>query len=565
MNLKPMRRIIILIVLGLTGCGTGLWTFAAAADGSAGTNVFSSLFGIQPSQDDRPGQIDFLGSTTAALFTKEVRESLNEVFERSYTSQAGGKLPLGFIQASPPPQPWWGSMWTRDTGAFLREMVAWGYYTQACQTAACLMDLAGTNQDGYVAFPRYFSGRNPKALAAHETGTELDGHAAIIIGMVSLWQRLPPTNSFRARLYDFLHCPASPVRYLHHELESHPLIAGTGEFGEGGPKGLCDNVVQNNLGALALLAAADMEAAAGDNATARQWRKDAANLFRAIGQCLVDPNGAWIWCIDPKTLKPDPAVLQRPINVGFGGLNGVLCMTADVGGFDPAYWPWPGTLAHGVKTFDQLYAFPLRKEQFDKYGMWTQFNLIHHGLLSSPSYGQGYAIQTMLLLDKLDMAGRALDYLTDYTYRAPGITFEHGRLSPYYFYERLYSPDESSKDDLATGCGPLNLVNVAEPLKVARLILGVDDTSSAAVRIIPRLPTGWTGYEARDWPIRTRQGVSRVDLGCNRTRDSVTFHLNVKSGPPLPELLLRLSATGQPAWQSQTNVSNIFLYVKNNQ
>lgn len=501
---------------------------------------------------DQPGTIVFTGSATADLFSKETAESFKGVLERNYFSHPDGKFPAGFVQASPAPQAWSGTMWTRDGGTFLRELAMWGYYEHAKQTARCLMDFSATNAGGFIAFPRYFAPKHGR-----EAGTEVDGNDTIIIGMVALWQRLPPDDPFRAQLYDFLHRNPSPVRFLHHELEQHPLIAGTGEFGAGGPKGLVDNVVQNNLSALALLTTANMEEAAGDDATAQLWRKDAKTIFQNMEKYLVDQNGAWIWCIDPQTLKPDPAVLQKPVNIGFGGLNGVYCMSADVLGFDPTAWPEPGLITHGEKTFDQLLAFPLRKELFDKYGIWTQFNVISHGLLTSPSYGQGYALQTMLLSGKLDMAGHGLDFLTHATYDAPDLTFPNGRLSPYYFYERLYAPGAKGKTELATGCGPLNLVNVTEPLKIARLIAGIDDTSLADLRIMPRLPPGWSAVHAENWPVRTKNGISRIDVSWDAKDRTVVLHLLVKAGPAIPELSAGPVISGQPAWAHRSDVREI--------
>lgn len=503
---------------------------------------------------DQPGKLSFIGSGTPELFAREVNESFQGVLKYNYFSRQDGAFPPGFVQASPTGQPWHGTMWSRDAGAFLRELVFWGYYAHASQMAQCLMDFTKTNQAGFISIPRYFAPKHGR-----ESGTELDGHSAIIIGLAALWQRLPPEDPFRLRLYAFLHQPSSPVRYLHHELEHHPLIAGTGEFGEGGPKGLCDNVVQNNLSALALLSAANMEDAAGDHTTAQLWRADAQILFHNIEKYLVDSDGAWIWCIDPTTLKPDPAVVLRPVNIGFGGFNGVFCMSADVLGLDSSDWPWPGAVEHGEKTFAKLLAFPSRREQFEKYGIWPQFNVIHAGLLTGPSYGQGYALQTMLLSDKLAMAGHGLDFLAQTTFTSPGIDFGNGRLSPYYFYERMYSPDAVGKTELAVGCGPLNLVNVAEPLKIARLILGVDDTSLNEVRIIPRLPPGWSGFRAENWPIRTRQGMVRADLSFDRTNGVATIHLQVASGQTIPSLAVRLPAENQPVWKHQTNVKEIRL------
>ncbi len=495
-------------------------------------------------QADRPGTLEFFGSGSATLFSKEVNESLQGVFLHNYVSVTGGKFPLGFLQASPIPQGWSGTMWTRDGGTFLRELVAWGYYQHACQTAQCLMDFVGTNLDGFIAFPRYFA---PGMV--HESGTEMDGNAAIIIAMIALWQRLPSDDPFRARLYEFLHQSSSPVRGIHYQLQRSPLIPGTGEFAGGNPKDPYCNVVQNNLCALAFLGAANMEDEAGDHATAQEWREDATTLFHNIEKYLVDDDGSWIWCIDTN-LQFDAAILRKPVNVGFGGLNGVVCMTSDVLGFDPSTWEWQGAVVHGEKTFDKLYAFPLRKELFDKYGIWTQFNLIHQGNQTGPSYGQGYALQTMLLLDKMDMADHGLDFLANATFDCKDVTFERGRLNRYYFFERIYAPGVKG----TAGCGPLNLVNVTEPLKVARLIVGVDDTSLEQVQIIPRLPSSWKGYRVENWPIRTSNGMVRVDISCEQKNGSMDFTLKVKQGGSIPKLAVRLPGKNGLVWKRQDDV-----------
>jgi len=501
-------------------------------------------------QVDQPGKLEFFGSDTATLFAKEVNESFNGILELSYVSNFDGKFPAGFVQASPIPQPWSGSMWTRDSGAFLRELTMWGYYQHACQMAECLMDLVGTNKDGFIAFPRYFKPGTP-----HASGTEMDGEGAIIIGMVALWQRLPPEDPFRARLYQFLHQSSSPVRGIHFLLQKRPLIPGSGEFGGGSdPKNLYCNVVQNNLCALALLSAANMEEEAGDHDTAKQWREDANTLFHNIEKYLVSGDGSWIWCIN-SNLQSNPEILKKAVNVGFGGLNGPLCMSPDVLGFDSTLWAWQGVVTHGEKTFDALYNVPIRKEQFDKYGMWPQFDTIHQGLLTGASYGQGYALQAMLVLDKMNMADHGLDFLAHATFDAKGVDFPHGRLSPYYFYERIYSPD--AQPPLESGCGPLNLVNVAEPLKIARLIVGVDDTSTNQVEIIPRLPPSWSGYRVENWPIRTSHGIVRADISCERKDGSIHFSLKIRQGGSIPKLAVRLQEKGKAVWKRQDNVEEL--------
>jgi hypothetical protein len=512
-------------------------------------------------QSDSPGQLAFFGSDSADLFTKEINESFKGALALDFVSHPDGKFPPGFLNASPAGQPWYGTMWTRDAGTFMRELVYWGYYKHACQVAQCVMDSVGTNSDGFVAFPRLIDPQEGR-----QSGSEMDGQTATIIAMVALWQRLPPNDPFRAHLYQFLHNESSPVRSLDHFLKSGPLVPGSGEFGGG--KADAYNVVQNNLCALALLAAANMEDEVGDHATAKKWRKDAKTLFHNIQKYLINDKGSWIWNIDLQTLKPNHTDTDSATLGGSGGLNGVVSMSADVLGFDPAAWPWQGAVTYGKKTFDELFAFPPRKEQFEKYGLWPQMNYAHKGLLTSPSYGQGYALQTMLLLDKPTMTDHGLDFLAQTTYQASNMVFSldfghklynYGRLSPYYFYERMYSPEANGQMQLTAGCGPLNLVNVSEPLKVARLITGVDDTSLNEVRIIPRLPPSWSGYRLENWPILTSHGVVRADVSFERTNGALNFVLQVKDGGTIPKLAVRLPGKNKTIWKHLNNVGNLKL------
>ena len=172
---------------------------------------------------------------------------------------------------------------------------------------------------------------------------------------------------------------------------------------------------------------------------------------------------------------------------------------------------------------------------------------------TSPSYGQGYAIQTMLLLDKLAMADHALDFLAQATFEASDVAFPHGRLSPYYFYERLYSPDAGGKSGIKFGLRSAEFGQCCRTAEIARLIVGVDDTSSAEVRVIPRLPPSWTGYEAKNWPIRTRLGVVRADISFETTNGTASFHLHLEPGEDIPALAVRLPRRAE--WFGKRNVT----------
>ena len=501
-------------------------------------------------EDDQPASLRFYGSPSADLFTRELKESFQGVLRENFVGVAANGFPAGFVSASLPGRPWAGTMWTRDAGTFMRELVMRGYYEHAALLAECLMNLVEKNQEGFYSFPRYFKGSKPG------TGTELDGTATIVIGMVLLWERLPNGNPTRNRIQKFLFQDASPTNYFKSRLKTEPLAPGSGEFGCGmGIQGECDNVVQNNLIVLAFLATANMAEESGSDGLAEEYRRLAAGVRDAMEKYLVDKEGCWIWCINPKTMRSDPAVIDARVNRGFGGINGVASMYADVLGFQPLASRWKG-IQHCERTFLRLYNTPLRKLEFDCYGIWTQFDALAAGLLTSPSYGQGYALQTMLLYDKPAMAEKALSWLANATYN-PIPEYKLHRESPYYFYERMYSPDAVGKTDLAVGCGALNLVNVTEPLKVSRLLLGVDDTAPQYVRIIPRIPDSWKGVEARHWPIRTRRSIVRADILFERKGTGAELTMKFPSGQHINDLQVRMPSKNGHVWHEQKHASAV--------
>lgn len=485
---------------------------------------------------DEPGRLEFFGSPEAELFTRELAESLEGVL--THNLYPAGSVEPGFASASAPGRVCEGQCWTRDAGTLLRELVQWGYLGQAGEEAQALMRLVRPNAAGFCSYPMYFVPGVPAA------GDELDGTGAVVIGLVLLWRRLAASDPLRLQIQDFLTAPASPLNYFHHVLGDKPLIPGHGEFGGGMcVDGLHMNVVQNGLCRLALLAGADVAAAAGDEATGARHRAAADRLAQNMAQYLTAPDGGWNWCVDAQTRQPDPAVLGARYNVGFGGINGATCMQADVLGFDAARRGWHG-MAQGTRTLERLAAEPYRRALFDRDGMWPQFGSPPHDKLTSPSYGQGYAIQTMLLLDRLDEAERALNYLIRATYTPPE-GYRLDRDSPYWFYERMLAPEFIGLREFDQGCGALALVNVCEPLKAARLIAGIDDTQADTVLIRPRLPGPWQGYRAENWPVLAGGRLLRVDIAVTRAGGGWDLSLTVRGGGRIPRLAVQWNAAGE--------------------
>lgn len=493
-----------------------------------------------------PAGLSFWGSPTAGLFTLELSASFQGVLERNMVNDPADPM-VGFVSASIDGRPWTDTMWTRDAGVFLRELVLWGDLGHARLVAARLMALVRENDQGFTTFPTYFKRGIPGS------GSEMDGTCAILIGLVLLWERLEQADPLRAQIEDFIDRPSSPVNYILRRLEQYPLIPGSGEFGGGcGIEGEFYNVVQNGLVRYALLAV-------------RRMGRDPARLDRAAEQITANmlrylrgPDGSWLWALEVATLRPNPLVLDDIFNKGFGGLNGVLSMWADVSGLAPLDSAWTG-IAPCLRTFQSLLAVPKRRAMFARYGIWTQFDDLWGGFFTSPSYGHCYAAQAMLLMDELEMAGRAVDFLAEMTYRPlPGNRVE--RDSPYFFYERCYLPELLEAwptltapgngmpgwiangyqgDHFDQGCGALNLVNVAEPLKTARLILGLDDSDPAHLRWVPRLPPAWQGMQATAWPVLTPHGLVRAALRCERTPGGLDCAITGADGKPLEGVVIR--------------------------
>jgi hypothetical protein len=162
----------------------------------------------------------------------------------------------------------------------------------------------------------------------------------------------------------------------------------------------------------------------------------------------------------------------------------------------------------------------------------------------------------MLLFDKLAMAEKALSWLANATYN-PVPEYKLHRASPYYFYERTYSPDAVGKITLTEGCGALNLVNVSEPLKVSRLLLGVDDLAPQYVRIIPRIPPSWKGVQTSNWPIRTGRGVVRARILFERKGTGAELTVKLAPGQVIDDLKVRMPSRNGYTWFEQKHARTV--------
>lgn len=145
----------------------------------------------QTAGQEQHASLRFFGSAIAALFSREIDASFAGAREKDFVPVATDAYPAGFVNASPQGQGWYGTMWTRDGGTYLRELTMRGEFHDASVLALCLMHLVEKNAAGYYFYPRYFRGYK------RGSGTELDGTSAVVIGLVLLWERLPTADPVR--------------------------------------------------------------------------------------------------------------------------------------------------------------------------------------------------------------------------------------------------------------------------------------------------------------------------------------------------------------------------------
>jgi len=476
-------------------------------------------------------KIKFYGSNTADLFSLELEKSLQGVIERLLIKDKNDES-YGFVHTSLPNFIWHGTMWTRDAGTILREFVAWGHICEAKMLCGSILHHLEKNENGFYMCPEYF------IKGEKSSGSELDGTASILIGMCYLYRCLEDGDETKEKIRTFLTSESSPIIEMLGILKDQPLLSGSGEFGGGCfIDGMYINVVQNNLTALALIAVSKIYRELEKSDLADECDKAAKKITEGIKAQLIDEDGKFIWCIDPKTMKPDPDVLNHFVNKGAGLINGVLCMSSDVYGLDLTkdnFYAYE----NGEIQFDFLYNYPNRKELFEKYGVWTQFNDFRPGA-TGPSYGQGYAMQCMILLNRMDMLEKALNYLANETYSPiPEFAAIFKRVSPYHFQERMYTPYSIEHNiELEIGCGELNIVNVSEPLKVGRMIAGIDISGQIPL-IYPRMPDGIQSYEATDVPLICNSKLYFADICCQKNGGDLKFQIKSK-GNPIPKLRIK--------------------------
>lgn len=380
---------------------------------------------------------------------------------------------------------YYGDSWSRDMGRTLQELAELGYLSKVSVSADYAFRKAllwsqdpNLKYQGNTLPPHWGRVLNKPSFAQP---FENDGHGLLSLAIYKLWQRLPNRNAWlRAHWADV----KAAADWIPWQLD-HPSISGasdglllsTGEAAHG--KG--HSVYPDVICMTALEGFARMADSIGETQSARLWRTTAENMRKAISAhyIVTNPQYGRVWTLKHAGWPNQSTVL------------GPLILTADLQGFAPGDID-PAWKAVDEATYERLIHtfYP-----FGFYG-WAM------------GYGQGFVTQSALLLDQMRDATTMLDWTAKEIYDPRFGSFivpEGVQVSPSgRFWYRT--------GDLGNG------VQEAEIVKALRIVIGVDDSRPRHLRILPRMPYGWTEMGVAKYPVL-------VDINGKMSTAHVDYHL----------------------------------------
>jgi hypothetical protein len=149
-------------------------------------------------------------------------------------------------------------------------------------------------------------------------------------------------------------------------------------------------------------------------------------------------------------------------------------------------------------------------------------------------YGQGFVTQSALLLDRMNDATTMFDWTAKEIYdprqgSAAFIVPEGAQLDPSGHF--IFRSGDNG-----------NGVQEAEIVKAFRILLGVDDLDPQHLRIMPRMPFGWTEVAVDKYPtLYSHDGkVETALLNYRLLRTSGKMNLDISTNKPLGPVSIRL-------------------------
>jgi hypothetical protein len=404
---------------------------------------------------------------------------------------------------------YYNASWSRDLGRSLQELTELGYFGQASKTAEySLRDSRLWTENPALTYkgqhlPPHWS----RVINAPDPSLpfENDGHGLISLFIYKIWQRTPDRDAWLRSHWTDVKAAGDWILWQF----DHPEISGvadgvlytTGESAAG--KGY--SVYPDAICMTALEALAQMADSIGETTSAAAWRDRAEKMRKAIpARYLIhDSKYGPVWTLEFAGWPNQSTVL------------GPLITLADYRGFmpedDDPVWR-PANEAAYQRLIDSYHPFGF-------YGC-------------AMGYGQGFVTQAALLLDRMKDATTMLDWTAREAYDPQIHSFivpEGAQIDP--TGQFMYRSGDHG-----------NGVQEAEIVKALRIMIGVDDTEPGRLRLLPRMPYGWSEIAVDRYPVLTEHsGKTETALVQYKLeRIACRINLDVSSSRELGTVTMRL-------------------------
>jgi hypothetical protein len=341
---------------------------------------------------------------------------------------------------------------------------------------------------------------------------ETDGHGLLMLSRWRAWAKAGRTKQWIELRWEAIHEAAEWIPWCldnpELSLSEHGLLYSESEAGMEMESLYCN--VPCYFG---LLAYAEMAEVAGKTDFARRWRAQAERLLDAMNAYF------------PATLEPWGDVWDREKvtgnEKGWGPSAAMVPIleAMELYGYDPASRMPAGWAERTRRTYDLLFA--QRRPRYCE--------------PATLGYGQGFMTQSALLLDRMDDATRMTAWMAR-------LCFAPRQPHPYRVPECVMMKSDGSmwarRGDLGNG------FQMGEVLLACQILLGIDDYDANTLKLMPRLPIGWTGVSVHNWPVRvsssSRSEMAMLSMELTRDSNYKKCDFNLYADKPVDDLAIRL-------------------------
>jgi len=495
-------------------------------------------------EDFKGPKINFSGSVFADVITKIYFASTHDmdakvdedgVFHTSTKNAAQFGMYTGFGTWYLNHGSYHNDAWSRDAGRALMELCEFGYDTQMWSSCNWFNEklmwypaqFPGTNINGKPLPGHWVQNANkPDAARVVPMPTgfgnlENDGHGLMMMAQYKGWMADGKTKNYIKKSWTNFNEAAEYICWLFDNpaishAETNRLYSDTeGEITKFSL--YCDFPCW-----LGMLGYAEMAEAVGETNAAIRWRKYAGKLEDGINNYypkndpvygdIWDAKKAADWRYEHSTLAP-------------------VILWADMKDFDMSTMPvaW---FVRSTNTYNRQI-----KQCVPEFASGV-----------SMGYGHGFITQGALLLDKMKDAAGLIEWLAKLTY--------------FNGYKPYIIPESCEVD--ATGkwwhrTGDLgNAVQEAENLKSIRLMVGVEDLNPNKLRILPRLPAGFTNMSVKNYLITSKSGgkTKKIFSDINYSRVPGKDIFKISASEKFDSLSIRLGPYGKTVTQVWVKVNN---------